>query len=128
MAQTSENTKKILIVEDDEDFSYILQKKFEAEGFSVIIAKDGEEGAMAAEKEKPDLILSDMLMPKMDGLAMAKKIKEVHVNAPIIFLTNIKNTAHAGDGQTMDNIDYLIKSDTRIDDIVAKSKIKLGIK
>src|SRR3989344_5966285 len=125
MAQTSENTKKILIVEDDEDFSYILQKKFEAEGFSVIIAKDGEEGAMAAEKEKPDLILSDMLMPKMDGLAMAKKIKETNTKVPIIFLTNIKDVSYTENIKKSDNFEYLIKSDTRINEIVEKAKSKL---
>jgi two-component system OmpR family response regulator len=119
--------KKILIVEDDEDFLFIIKKKFTMEGFSIIDAKDGEEGAATAEREKPDLILSDMLMPKMDGEAMAKKIREFNAKVPIIFLTNIKNTDYTADVQKSNNVDYLIKSDTRIDDIVAKAKIKLGI-
>ena len=120
--------KKILIVEDDEDFLYILKKRFDIEGFSIINAKDGEEGVLIAEKDQPDLILSDMLMPKMDGMAMAKKIKEFDAKVPIIFLTNIKNTDYANETQKSDNIDYLIKSDTPIDDIIAKVKIKLNIK
>ncbi len=120
--------KKILIVEDDEDFLYILQKRFTIEGFSIVIAKNGEEGIIVAEKEKPDLILSDILMPKMDGIVMAKKIKESNANVPIIFLTNIKDVDYTIDIQKSDKFDYLIKSDTRINDIVAKSKIKLGLK
>ena len=73
---TNKISKKILIVEDDEDFVFILEKKFTMEGFLVVTAKDGQEGAAVAEKEKPDLILSDILMPNVDGMAMAKKIRE----------------------------------------------------
>ncbi len=119
--------KKILIVEDDKDFLAILQKKFTAEGFSIIAAENGEEAIDIAEREKPDLILSDILMPKMDGLAMAKKIKEFNKNVPIIFLTNLKDTDYTDDMEKSGEFDYLIKSELRIDDIVAKSKIKLGL-
>lgn len=116
--------KKILIVEDDKDFSTILQKKFTLEGFSIITAENGEEAIDIAEREKPDLILSDILMPKMDGETMAKKIREVDKNVPIMFLTNL------GDDDSIEKskeFDYLIKSELRIDDIVTKSKIKLGL-
>lgn len=116
--------KKIVIVEDDEDFVFILEKKFTKEGFSVITSKDGEEGVTIVEKEKPDLVLSDMLMPKMDGIAMGKKIRETNTDVPIIFLTNIKKDI---DPKELPNCDYIIKSETRIDDIVAKVKTTLGI-
>ena len=119
--------KKILIVEDDEDFIFILEKKFTAEGFTIVTAKDGEDGVIVAEKEKPDLILSDMLMPKMDGLAMAKKIKEKNADVPIVFLTNIKDVDYTMDIQKSGKFDFIIKADTRIDDIVAKIKAKLGV-
>lgn len=118
--------KKILIVEDDKDFLAILQKKFTAEGFSIIAAENGEEAIDIAEREKPDLILSDILMPKMDGLAMAKKIKEFNKNVPIIFLTNLKDADYINKEKS-NEFDYLIKSELRIDDIVAKSKTKLGL-
>lgn len=119
--------KKILIVEDDEDFVFILEKKFTDEGFSIITAKDGQEGVAMAQKERPDLILSDMLMPKMDGMAMAKKIQEQNPGILIIFLTNLKDADRAGDAKKPDAFDYLIKSDMRIDDIILKVKMKLGI-
>ena len=119
--------KKILLVEDDEDFIYILEKKFTSEGFSVITAKDGQEGATIAEQEKPDLIISDMLMPKMDGATMGQKIRETNTRVPIIFLTNIKNVDSTTEVQKSDTFDYLIKTDTSPNEIVAKAKEKLGL-
>ena len=120
--------KKILIVEDDEDFLFILKTKFTAEGFSVVTAKDGEEGIRVAEKEKPDLIFTDVLMPKMSGIEMAKKIKESNENALIIFLTNMKDSDDTSEVKKSGEFDYLIKSDLRISEIVEKAKIKLGMK
>jgi len=116
--------KKILIAEDDKDFLAILQKKFGLNGFDIVVAEDGEEGIIIAEKEKPDLILSDVLMPKMDGLAMAKKIRETNKDVPIMFLTNLKDDSTA---ERPSEFDYLIKSELRIDDIVTKVKRKLGV-
>ena len=115
-------------MEDDEDFLSILNTKFTAEGFSVVTAKDGEEGIRVAEKEKPDLIFTDVLMPKMSGIEMAKKIKESNENALIIFLTNMKDSDDTSEVKKSGEFDYLIKSDLRISEIVEKAKIKLGMK
>ena len=115
--------KKILIVEDEENFLSILKKVFSLEGISVITAVNGEQGANIAQKEKPDLIISDVLLPKLDGKAMAKKIRESGITSPIMFLTNVEN-------EDKDNkeFEYLIKSELHIDDVVAKAKEKIGIK
>jgi DNA-binding response OmpR family regulator len=120
--------KKVLLVEDDEDFLSILKIKFESEGLSVVTAKNGEEAVIAAEKEKPDLIISDILMPKMDGIEMAKKIKENDKSAVIVFLTNIKDVDYTSKIEKSGDFEYWIKSDLRIEEIVEKSKQKLGIK
>jgi len=121
-------SKKILIVEDDEDFLSILKIKFISEGFSIATAKDGEEGIIMAEKEKPDLIMSDILMPIMDGIEMARKIKESDKDAQILFLTNIQDADYAKRLENSKEFDYLIKADLRIDEIVEKVKKKLGVK
>ncbi len=123
----TKNNKKILIVEDDEDFLFILKNKFTAEGFDIVTAKDGQDGIMVTEKEKPDLILSDVLMPKMDGITMAKTIKASNPGIPIILLTNIKDVETVMNAP-QGTFDYLIKSDTRINEIVDKAKSKLSIK
>ena len=110
------------------EFLSILKIKFANEGFSVVTAVDGEEGISVAEEEKPDLILSDVLMPRMDGIEMAKKIRESNKNLPIMLLTNIKDNDDTRKAEKTGDFDYLVKSDLRINDIVGKVKIKLGLK
>ena len=83
--------KKILIVEDDKSFLWILKQSFASEGFTVLVAEDGEAGLDLAEREKPDLILLDILMPKMDGITLSKKLKQLNSGIPIMFLTNLKD-------------------------------------
>jgi len=119
--------KKVLVVEDDEDFLWILKQGLAGKGFSVIFAKDGEEGLEMAGKEKPGLILLDILMPKMDGITVAKNLRQRGIKTRIIFLTNLKGELPVADG-TVTETDYLIKSNVRIDQIVAKVKEGLGIK
>jgi len=118
--------KKILIAEDDKSLLSALQEKFTNQGFSVVTALDGEEGLIVAEKEKPDLLLLDIKMPIIDGITMARKLKEVGINVPIIFLTNLDDVKHISDAIEVSKSDYLIKSDWDLDDIVKKVKAKLG--
>jgi len=118
--------KKVLIVEDDEDFLSILKIKFESEGFSIISAADGEKAIEVAEQEKPDLILSDVLLPKVNGIEMAKKIKESNKNIVVVFLTNLTDVSYT-DEIKKSGFGYLVKSDLKISDIVEKVKVKLGV-
>jgi len=124
-----DTNKKILIVEDDKAFLWILRQSFTSDGFFVFFAQDGEEGLAVAEKEKPDLILLDILMPKMDGITMAKKLKEKGSKSQIIFLTNLKDAEHISEAVSIANeTDYIVKSDLHIDQIVSRVKDRLGIK
>jgi len=68
--------EKILVVDDDQYIRTILQKKFASQGYTVLVANDGEEGLQAAKIEKPDLIISDWMMPKMDGLEFCRLVKQ----------------------------------------------------
>ena len=76
----------ILLVEDDGSLNRGISLKLEKEGYTVITAADGEEGVQKAMEENPDLILLDIMMPKMDGYEVCKKIREKK-NTPIIMLT-----------------------------------------
>ncbi len=124
-----DTNKKILIVEDDKSFLWILKQSFVGAGFSVVSAEDGEEGLKMAGEEKPDLILLDILMPKMDGITVAKKLKETGNQAQIIFLTNLKDAEHISQAvEIVKETDYIVKSDLHVDQIVARVKERLGIK
>ncbi len=120
--------KKILIIEDDKDFLFILEKRFTTEGFSVVSAQDGEEALTVIEEEKPDLIISDVLLPKMDGISLVEKLKEVGTNPPVIFLTNVKDPNYLTRIKELGNADYFIKCDLQINDIIEKTKKELNIK
>ena len=120
--------KKVLIVEDDKDFLWILRQSFDNQGLSIIYAMDGQEGLAMAQKERPDLIIVDILLPKMDGISMAREIKAKGINAKIIFLTEFKDSEHISDAlDAVSDADYIVKTDLRIDDIVTRVKDRLGI-
>jgi len=119
--------KKVLIVEDDKDFLWIVEKSFVDEGFFVTAVQSGEEGLDAAKKEKPDLIILDIILPKMDGIDMAKKLREAGDNVRIIFLTNMEDTEHIKKAVEIKDSDYIVKSDMRVDEIVARAKSRLGL-
>ena len=124
---TKNNGKKILVIEDDAALRNVLRDKFSLESFSVLEAKDGEEGLATALREHPDLILLDIILPKMDGITMSKKVKELGIKVPIIFLTNMGDLKHVSEAMETAT-DYIIKADTSADDIVVRVKERLGLK
>ena len=126
----AEAKKKVLIVEDSKSYLFIITESLRDAGLIVITAGDGEAGLEAVKEDKPDLILLDITMPKMDGITMSKKLKEEGINIPIIFLTNMSDVKHMSDalGSTAQNTDYIVKADTSEADIVARVKNKLYLK
>ncbi|MBU2539755.1 response regulator [Patescibacteria group bacterium] len=122
------NAKKILIVEDELSLQSILMDELKSEGFNVLVASNGEEGLEIAKKEKPDLILIDILLPKIDGITMAKEIKKTNSNMLMIFLTNLSDMKHIANATEAVYSDYIVKSDLNINDIISKVKEKLGLK
>jgi two-component system, OmpR family, alkaline phosphatase synthesis response regulator PhoP len=83
------NTIKVLVADDDKDIVEVLQYNLSKEGYEVVTAYDGEDAVKKAKKEKPDLILLDIMMPVMDGVEACRQIREINElkNAYIIFLT-----------------------------------------
>jgi two-component system OmpR family response regulator len=65
-------------------------------------------------------------MPRMDGITMARQLKEAGINAPVIFLTNLDDVKHVADAIEVSESDYLIKSDWKLEDIVKKVRSRLG--
>ncbi|MBM3244747.1 MAG: response regulator [Candidatus Omnitrophica bacterium] len=81
--------KKVLIVEDEVDICRILSLRFQKKGFEVLVANNGEEGFNKAKQEKPDIIILDLMLPKLPGEEVCKKIRsdEEIAETPIIMLT-----------------------------------------
>ena len=122
-----ENKKKILIVEiveDDVSLSNALSDKFENEHFEVLKAKNGEEGLTVALRERPDIILLDIIMPVMDGITMLHKLREDEwgKKAHVVVLTNVSDMS--GIARAIENgaFEYYVKSDTQIENIVESVK------
>lgn len=124
---------KIAVIEDDEVMSKSISEELEDAGFEVIKALDGEEGLQLVFKEKPDLVLLDIVMPKMDGMTMLGKLRasesdpEYGHSVPVILLTNLN-----ADDKIMREIlrdepaYYLVKSNWTVADVVAKVENCLG--
>lgn len=122
--------KTILIVEDEIAMVEALSKKFEKEGFKVINANDGEEGLKVAREAHPDLLMLDIIMPKMDGMELLKKIREDDkwgAGVPIIMLTNLSDADNVSEAARFQVYDFLVKTDWRLDEVVNLVKQKLDI-
>jgi len=120
--------KKILIVEDEELILHALSDKFRSSGFDVIQAKDGEEALEVALKTHPDIILLDIILPKMDGMSMLKKFREdeIGANTPVILLTNLDYSVGVAKAMEAEAYDYIVKTDWALDDVVKKVREKLN--
>jgi DNA-binding response OmpR family regulator len=121
--------KKILIVEDEIHLLDVLRDEFAQAGFEVFKARDGEEGYAQALEKRPDLILIDILMPKMDGLTMFKKLREHEElkKTPGIILTNVNDSATISSALESGAYDFLVKSDWEPKSLVARVKEKLAL-
>ena len=121
-------TRKLLIVEDEAAMLTTLSEKFKKENLSVFTAVNGEEGFNAALREKPDLILLDLVMPKMDGMSMMKKLREDKWghDAKAIFLTNMNDASLVAEAAKVGVYDFLVKTDWRLEDVVRVVQEKLA--
>lgn len=123
-------TVHVLLVEDDTFLANIYKTKLEMEKFKVTAAENGEDGLDAAKKKKPDIILLDILMPKMDGFAVLEELKKAPETKgiPVILLTNLGQKDDVERGLEMGAVDYLIKAHTKPSETVEKIKSVLKIK
>jgi len=100
---------KILTIEDDPNLGYILQESLELQGFEVIRCENGEAGRLIFLKEKFDLCLIDVMLPKKDGFTLAKEIREIDQEIPIIFLTAKSLKEDRIEGFKIGGDDYITK-------------------
>jgi len=116
---------KILIVDDDPLLVRMYQKKLENDGYSVATASDGEEGLAKVSEFSPDLVLLDIMMPKLNGLLVLTKLKENVATAkiPVILLTNVGSSDDDAErGLELGAVAYLVKAANRPSEVVSKVK------
>jgi len=115
---------KVLIVEDDTSLSEIYQVRLQAEGFDVLTAMDGEEGLAVAIREKPDLIVSDVMMPRVSGFDMLDILKSTPntQGIKIIMMTALSSEDQKERGAGLGADAYLVKSQVGIEDVVETVK------
>jgi DNA-binding response OmpR family regulator len=101
----------VLVVEDDPVILRLLEVNFELEGFGVVLAHDGEEGIEAARAQRPDIIVSDIMMPKMSGIELVQALKadDATASIPIILLSAKAQTGDLKSGMDAGADDYITK-------------------
>jgi len=116
--------KKILIIEDDPFLSEVYAAKFSQSGFQTEVALDGKKGMERIKADKPDLIILDIVLPKMDGFELLKKIKEDPElkEIPVVLLTNLGQKNEVEKGLSLGADEYIIKAHFTPTAIVAKVK------
>ena len=111
---------KILIVEDDKELSHITELELTHEGFSVITASDGREGFEKIQSEQPDLVLLDVMLPRLSGLEILRKVRnELESDLPVILVTARGETIDKVDGLNSGADDYISKP-FKIEEVLAR--------
>ena len=115
---------KILLVEDDPTLIDMYSLKFKQEGYNLFVADNGEAGLELALKEKPTVILLDIMMPKMDGFAVLAELKKNDLvkNTPVLMLSNLGQAADIEKGQAMGAQDYIVKASMTPTQVIEKVK------
>jgi len=114
----------ILLIEDDEVLSDVYQTKFELEDYEVVVAKDGVEGQDKVASSKPDMILLDLVMPKMNGfeflefLRGSRKTRDV----PVLVLSNLGQDFEIERAEELGAVDFLVKAKVTPREVVEKVK------
>ena len=115
-------SKKILIIEDEKPMARALGLKLGRAGFETKIVFDGESGLAELKKEKFDLIVCDLIMPRMNGFQVLDEIRGKKILTPIIVLTNLGQKEDEEKARSLGAREFIIKSNTPIADVVERIK------
>lgn len=114
------NGKNILIVEDERPLAHALELKFTHEGFQTKTCTDGAEGLKEAMAGTYHVVLLDLIMPQLDGFAFMEQLRAKGVNTPVIVLSNLGQDEDKQKAKELGALDYFVKSNTPITDIVKR--------
>ncbi|OGL35267.1 hypothetical protein A3F65_01350 [Candidatus Saccharibacteria bacterium RIFCSPHIGHO2_12_FULL_47_16b] len=119
---------KVLLVEDDKNLREIFEMRLQAEGYSTSVAGDGEEALVVALKDKPDLIILDIMMPKMSGFEVLETLRASPdmADVKVIMMTALGQAEDRMRGEKLGVIKYLVKSQVTLEDFVRTVKEVIG--
>ena len=121
---------KILLVEDDDNLREIFEMRLQADGYETATASDGEEALAVAMKEKPDLIVADIMMPKLSGFEMLETLRAAPemTNTKVIMMTALGQAEDQARGEKLGVLKYLVKSQVTLEDFarVVRDILPLG--
>ena len=114
MSEAPDEEVKVLFIEDDPAVAEMYKLKLELDGYTVTVARDGEEGLQLATSSPPDIIFLDTRLPKMDGFAVLERLRSVERTReiPVIILSNYGERELVDRGLKLGALEYLIKSQT----------------
>ena len=120
--------KKILLIEDEAALQKTMGDVLSQEGYEVLFALDGEIGVRLAKEKTPDLILLDLVLPKMTGFEVLQHLKDdsSSKDIPVIVLTNLENLQDIERATDLGATTYLVKSNYELGEVVLKVKAALG--
>ena len=119
MENTSQPPKKILIVEDEKPLAQALQMKLRETGFDVITAGDGEEAMRKVNEDHFDLILLDLVMPKMDGFMFLEELqRKQSASVPVLVLSNSSQEEDKKKAMSYGVLEFFVKANTQITEII----------
>jgi CheY-like chemotaxis protein len=120
--------KKILLVEDEEIMINLLQKKLKQEGYEVSVAKDGEEGLKLMKEFSPDLVLLDIIMPKMGGFEVMEEMNKDSKlqKIPVVVISNSGQPVELDRAQRLGARDWLIKTEFDPQEVIDKVVKQIG--
>ena len=115
----------VLLVEDEETLALIIKDTLEGQGFAIRLAENGEEGIEKFFGQKPDVVVADVMMPRMDGFEMVRRIRRKDKQTPVLFLTARSDTSDVVEGFELGGNDYL-KKPFGMQELIVRIKALLG--
>lgn len=121
--------KRVLFVEDDDALASVYQMRLQAEGFDIQRVANGEDALAAAISFKPDLILLDVMMPKISGFDVLDILRNTPetANLKVVMLTALSQEADKQRAKDLGVDDYLVKSQVVMSDVIDRIKLHLGV-
>ena len=125
LGMNNEEPIHVLLVEDEQTLAMIIKDTLEGQGFRIRLAKDGEEGLQCFFHEKPDVLVADVMMPRMDGFEMVRRIRRSDAVTPVLFLTARSAVNDVVEGFELGANDYL-KKPFGMQELIVRIKALLG--